>query len=187
VPRWSPEPAEGGSTFRGLGLISLQNGFYRCVRCIGIIDGRGQCQPGPGQGFLRADRFADGDYDLDSGACGSNLSGRAALFETYFPIGALDASRGITRGPDAILDTRSLPPHVPTRFQYELDIRDRGPLRVRARLLFRAFPPFLLEAFASYELAQARRGKRPSGPLLDREALSRLEIVELSATEIDVR
>ena len=50
----------------------------------------------------------------------SNLSGMNALFETYFPIGALDASRGTPKGPDAIIDTRSLPPGVPVRYTYEL-------------------------------------------------------------------
>lgn len=184
VPRWSPDPADGGTLFRGKGLVTLQNGFYRCVRCIGTVDDRGVCQPGPGQGRLRADRFADGDYDLDTGECRSNLTGRAALFETYFPIGALDASRGITRAPDAILDTRSLPPHAPARYVYELEARSQGTLRIRARLLFRAFPPFLLKAFAGYEESQVRRGKRPSGALIDRDALQRLEVVELASTEI---
>lgn len=194
VPRWSPDTADGGEVFRGKGLITLQNGFYRCVRCIGTIDERGRCQPkvALGQGVHRADRFADGDYDLDSGRCGSNLSGKEALFETYFPIGALDAARGITRGPDAILDTRSLPPHRPVRYVYELDAPASGRVVVKARLMFRAFPPFLLRAFADYEAHQARRGKRPAGASsssqlssvsLDLRALSRLDLVEIASAE----
>src|SRR5262249_48421200 len=66
VPKWSPNPAFGGTSFRGHGLLNLQNGFLRCVRCIGIIDASGQCQPGPGQGRTRADRFDDGAYDIDT-------------------------------------------------------------------------------------------------------------------------
>jgi eukaryotic-like serine/threonine-protein kinase len=196
VPRWSPEPADGGAEFRGQGLITLQNGFYRCVRCIGEIDERGVCQPNRalGQGVHRADRFADGDYDLDTGECRSNLSGKAALFETYFPIGSLDATRGVVRGPDAILDTRSLPPHRPVRYVYELAAPSAGAdeIVVKARLLFRAFPPFLLRAFADYEGHQARRGKRSSssglpGALIDRRALSRLDVVELASVERTLR
>ena len=62
----------------------------------------------------------DGDYDLDTGACGSNLAGQNAFLETYFPVGALDASRGAVKGPDAIIDTRSVPPGVPIRYTYDL-------------------------------------------------------------------
>ena len=182
VPRWSPPPIRGGQDFRGRGLISFQNGFLRCVRCIGIIDGSGACQPAPGQDSRRADRYADGDYDPDSGACGSNLTGLDAFLETYFPIGALDATRGAVRGPDAIIDSRSLPPSVPVRYVYQLDAaRHPGPYTIEARLMFRAFPPYLLRAFADYEREQARLGRRPSGPLLDGRALARLELVEVAA------
>ncbi|MBF5067464.1 hypothetical protein G6O45_30140, partial [Salmonella enterica subsp. enterica serovar Istanbul] len=80
------------------------------VRCIGVVDRDGTCQAGPGQGRTRADRFDDGGYDLDTGQCRSNLSGSNAFFETYFPVGALDADRGVAKAPDAILDTRSVPP-----------------------------------------------------------------------------
>ena len=31
APAWSPNPARGGTTFRGRGLINLQNGFLRCL------------------------------------------------------------------------------------------------------------------------------------------------------------
>lgn len=181
VPQWDPPPDRGGTRFFGRGLVNLQNGFLRCVRCIGVIDGAGECQPGPGQGRHRADRFADGAYDPDTGICESNLFGSASLFEIYFPVGALDASRGVVRGPDAIVDTRSAPPGEERRYTYELSTRGaRGPIRIEARLLFRAFPPFLVRAFADYEARQAARGKRPSGPLVDESALERLEIVEIA-------
>jgi hypothetical protein len=181
APRWSPLPELGGSQHRGRGLINFQNGFLRCVRCIGVIAADGRCQPGPGQGRHRADRFADGDYDIDTGECRSNLQGEAALFETYFPIGALDATRGLVKGPDAIIDTRSLPAGKPRRYVYELRTGGRpGPFRVEARLMFRGFPPFLLKAFAAYEQRQATLGKRPSGPLLTRDMLDRLERVEVA-------
>jgi eukaryotic-like serine/threonine-protein kinase len=184
VPQWDPPPETGGTRFRGRGLINMQNGFLRCVRCIGFIDGAGRCQPGPGQGRHRADRFADGAYDPDTGICESNLSGSAALFEIYFPVGALDATRGVVRGPDAIVDTRSAPPGVERRYTYELSTRGaRGPIRIEARLLFRAFPPFLVRAFADYEARQAAQGKRPSGPLVDFSALDRIEIVEIARRE----
>ena len=127
VPRWSPPPGSGATTFRGRGLVNLQNGFLRCVRCIGVIDARGRLPAaGPGQGRTRADRFADGDYDLDTGACRSNLEGGRALLETYFPVGALDASRGVAKAPDAIVDTRSAPPGVPLTYVYELPIARRA-------------------------------------------------------------
>ena len=58
VPRWSPNPIFGGTTFRGRGLVNFQNGFLRCVKCIGIVDAAGRCQPAAGQGATRADRFA---------------------------------------------------------------------------------------------------------------------------------
>lgn len=188
VPQWSPEPILGGSSFRGRGLVNFQNGFLRCVRCVGVIAADGSCQPGPGQGVHRADRFVDGDYDLDTGECRSNLSGMNAFFETYFPVGALDASRGLVKGPDAIIDTRSAPPGVPIRYTYELGAGGRrGPLRVEARLLFRAFPPFLIRAFAAYEREQARRGLRPSGPLVTDAMLGRLDVVELARAEAEIR
>lgn len=187
VPQWDPPPETGGTRFRGRGLINLQNGFLRCVRCIGFIDARGRCQPGPGQGRHRADRFADGSYDPDTGVCESNLFGANALFEIYFPVGALDATRGVLRGPDAIVDTRSAPPGVERRYEYELSTRGaRGPIRIEARLLFRAFPPFLVRAFADYEARQAARGRRPSGPLVELEALDRLEVVEIARREQEI-
>ena len=85
------------------------------------------------------------------------------------------------KAPDAIIDTRSLPPGVPIRYTYRLPVGRGGDrFRVEARLLFRAFPPFLLKAFADYEARQDRRGLRPRGPLIDARALERLEIVELA-------
>ncbi|HSQ61876.1 MAG TPA: hypothetical protein VLM85_01625, partial [Polyangiaceae bacterium] len=121
VGQWSPPPSRGGTSFIGKGLVNFQNGFLRCVRCIGTVDPSGVCQPAQGQGRTRADRFDDGAYDIDTGECRSNLSGTNALFETYFPIGALDADRGVTKAPDAIVDTRSAPPGVPVHYTYVLD------------------------------------------------------------------
>ena len=188
VPQWSPPPDLGGASFRGRGLVNLQNGFLRCVRCIGTIDREGRCQPGPGQELFRADRYEDGDYDQDTGECRSNLVGANALFETFFPVGALDARRGIAKAPDAIIDTRSAPPGVTLRYTYDLETRGvPGPYRVEARLLFRAFPPFLVRAFADYERAMAARGKRPSGPLVDEAMMARLEIVEIGRAEVELR
>ena len=187
VPRWSPPPGSGAATFRGRGLVNLQNGFLRCVRCIGVIDASGACLAGPGQGETRADRFDDGAYDIDSGECRSNLEGSRALFETYFPVGALDASRGIAKAPDAIVDTRSAPPGVPLRYVYAIPAaRPRAPFEVTARLLFRAFPPYLVRAFAAYEAARDARGERPSGPQVDLAMLRRLDVVELARVEARV-
>jgi eukaryotic-like serine/threonine-protein kinase len=182
APRWEPPPDAGGTRFRGRGLMSFQNGFLRCVRCRGAIDGAGLCQPLPGQERARADRFDDGDYDLETGSCSSNLVGRAALFETYFPVGALDATRGVVRAPDAIIDTRALAPGVPVTYVYALALPP-GAVRVEARLLFRAYPPYLLRAFAEYERAMHARGRRPAGPLLDERALERLDVVEIARVE----
>ncbi len=186
-PTWDPPPALGGTRFRGRGLINFQNGFLRCVRCIGLLAPDGSCNAGPGQGAHRADRFDDGDYDVDTGECRSNLAGQNALFETFFPVGALDASRGVLKGPDAIIDTRSLPPHVPITYTYTLGTGGRpGPFRVEARLLFRAFPPFLVRGFVEYEREQARKGLRPSGPLVTSDMLKRLEIVEVARVTTEV-
>ncbi|MCX4245602.1 serine/threonine-protein kinase [Paraliomyxa miuraensis] len=186
LPQWSPNPLLGGTRFRGRGLVNLQNGFLRCVKCIGFVDAFGRCQPGPGQGRTRADRFDDGAYDLDTGECISNLAGEEALFETYFPVGGLDASRGVTKGPDAIIDSRSAPPGVTLRYTYELPAAGRGPFSVDARLMFRAFPPFLVRAFADYEVQQASRGLRPSGPLVTHDMLERLEVIELHRVEVEI-
>lgn len=187
VPLWDPPPALGGTRFRGKGLINFQNGFLRCVRCIGEIAADGSCRAGPGQGIFRADRFEDGDYDVDTGECRSNLSGPHALFETYFPVGALDSSRGVLKGPDAIIDTRSLVAGAPVTFTYALDTGGRrGPFQVEARLLFRAFPPFLVRGFIDYEREQARKGLRPNGPLVTGDMLKRLEIVEVARTAVEV-
>ncbi|MEZ4258618.1 MAG: hypothetical protein R3B36_06095 [Polyangiaceae bacterium] len=187
VPRWTPDPALGGTTFRGRGLVNLQNGFLRCVRCIGVVDGEGRCQPGPGQGRTRADRFADGAYDIDTGECRSNLAGSRALFETYFPVGALDAERGLTKAPDAIIDTRSAPPGARISYTYLLDtLGGRPPFRARARLRFRPFPPFLVKAFIQYEARQAALGRRPSGPQVTSSMLRRLEIVDLADVSVEI-
>jgi hypothetical protein len=185
APRWDPPPDLGGTRFRGRGLVNFQNGFLRCVRCIGRIDAAGNCQALAGQESTRAGRFADGDYDLDTGACGSNLTGRAALFETYFPIGALDASRGVAKAPDAIIDTRSLAPKTPVTYVYVLDALPRGRLRVTARLLFRAYPPYLVRAFAAYEARMQARGLRRRGPLVREDAARELEIVEVARASAD--
>lgn len=186
VPQWSPSTLSGATRFRGRGLLNLQNGFLRCVTCIGRVDAQGRCQPGPGQGRTRADRYADGAYDIDTGACGSNLSGEEALLETYFPVGGLDATRGATKGPDAIIDSRSAPPGVPLRYTYDLPAVGPAPYVVEARLLFRAFPPFLVRAFADYEARQAARGRRPSGPLVTHDMLERLEVVELHSVRVEI-
>lgn len=181
VPLWSPNPTFGGTTFRGRGLVNLQNGFLRCVRCIGIVDAAGRCQPGPGQGRTRADRFDDGQYDLDTGECRSNLSGERAFMETYFPVGGLDAERGATKAPDAILDQRSAAPGVVLRYIYELDVPGRtGPFSVKARLRFRPFPPYLLRAFAEYEARKAAQGLRPSGPQVTPSMFRRNHPVDLA-------
>jgi hypothetical protein len=188
VPRWNPNPIFGGTSFRGKGLINFQNGFLRCVKCIGIIDRDGKCHPGAGQGRTRADRFDDGVYDIDTGECRSNLSGSNAFFETYFPVGALDADRGATKAPDAILDTRSVPPGAQLRYTYEIETAGHpGPFVVRARLRFRPFPPFLLRAFADYEARKASAGLRPSGAQLTSSMLRRNHPIDLAeaSTTID--
>lgn len=186
VPRWSPNPALGGEFFRGRGLINFQNGFLRCVSCRGEIGADGSCLPRAGERH-RAERFVDGQYDLDTGACGSNLSGEHALFETYFPVGALDAERGGVRGPDAIIDTRSLAPNRPVTYVYELSRRGRtGPFAVEAQLMFRSFPPFLVRAFADYEQQRAAAGARPSGPLVTHAMMRRLERVVLARANATV-
>jgi len=187
VPRWDPPPSHGGTRFRGRGLINFQNGFLRCVQCVGTIDGSGRCQAAPGQEGRRAARYADAPYDPDTGTCSSNLRGLDAFFETYFPIGALDATRGLVKGPDAIIDTRSVPPGEPVRYVYDLDVAGGGgPLVIEARLMFRAFPPFLVRAFIDYEARQQARGLRPSGPLVDASALERLELVEIAVARARV-
>ena len=187
VPAWSPDPRLGGTRFVGKGLVNLQNGFQRCVRCIGIVGADGTCAPGFGQGLTRADRFADGAYDPDTGECRSNLAGDAALFETYLPVGALDADRGVAKAPDAIVDSRAAAPGVPIVYTYELDTGAHPPpFDVRARLWFRAFPPYLVRAFAAYERAKASQGARPSGAQVDERMLSRDEPVELARVEARV-
>lgn len=187
VPEWTPNPTFGGTSFRGKGLVNMQNGFLRCVRCIGVIDAQGRCQPGPGQGRTRADRFDDGAYDIDTGECRSNLSGTSAFFETFFPVGALDAERGIAKAPDAILDQRSAPPGVVLRYTYELSAPGRtGPFSVEARLRFRPFPPFLLRAFADYEARKAAEGLRPSGPQITAAMFGRNHPIDLAEASVKI-
>lgn len=186
-PRWSPNPTFGGTTFRGQGLVNLQNGFLRCVKCIGVVDADGRCEAGAGQGRTRADRFDDGAYDLDTGECRSNLTATNAFLETFFPVGALDADRGVVKAPDAILDQRSAAPGVTLRYVYELDTTGRtGPFRAEARLRFRPFPPFLLRTFADYEARKAAEGKRPSGAQVTTKMLARnhpIDLAEATAAE----
>jgi hypothetical protein len=184
APRWKKTAP---NELIGKGLVNLQNGFLRCVRCIGFVDGEGKCQPAGDQGRTRADRFDDGDYDLDTGECRSNLPFENAFFETYFPIGALDADRGIVKAPDAIIDTRSAPPGVRQRWVYEIDTTGHElPLTVKAKLRFRAFPPYLLRAFADYESKKAARGDRPSGAQMTSTHLGRLRILDVHEAEAKV-
>jgi hypothetical protein len=188
VPAWDPDPRRGATRFVGRGLVNLQNGFMRCVRCIGRVDPSGACTAAVGQSPLRASRFADGDYDVDTGECRSNLGGDEALFETYLPVGALDAERGLAKAPDAIIDSRSAPPSVPLEYRYVLGVAGRTPpFAVRARLLFRPFPPYLVTTFAAYERAQDRAGLRPSGPQVSERMLLRDEPVELARAEASAR
>src|SRR4029078_1845211 len=106
--------------------------------------------------------------------------------ETYFPVGALDAERGIAKAPDAILGQRSAAPGVVLRYTYEIDASGRaGPFTVQARLRFRPFPPFLLRAFADYEARKAAQGLRPTGAQLTASMLRRnhsIDLAEASAT-----
>ena len=181
LPEWSPNPNAGGSLFVGRGLVNFQNGFLRCVRCIGVVDENGQCNAVGEQARTRAGKFEDGGYDVDTGQCSSNLSGGNEFFETYFPVGALDADRGILKAPDAIIDTRSAPPGVPLVYKYEIDSRGHPPpFEARATLHFRAFPPYLIRAFAAYEAERATRGERPNGPQVTVSMLDRLEILDLA-------
>ena len=114
-----------------------------------------------------------------------NLTGTNAFFETYFPVGALDAERGAVRAPDAILDQRSAAPGVVLRYTYEIDAGGRsGPFSVRARLRFRPFPPFLLRAFADYEARKASEGLRPSGAQLTVSMLKRNHPVDLAEASV---
>ena len=185
VPQWSPPVELGGVRFRGRGLINFQNGFLRCVRCLGVVGPDGECED-LGSSH-RAERFADGDYDIDTGECRSNLIGRAALLETYFPVGSLDADRGLPKAPDAIIDTRSLTPGRRVEYTYVLPTRgQQGPFRVTARLMFRGFPPFLVRAFAEYEAKQAARGRRPGGPLVTFDMMERLERVVVDRASLVV-
>jgi len=181
VPSWSPSPSLGGTLFAGRGLINFQNGFLRCVRCIGAVDASGKCQAVGEQAQTRAGRFDDGAYDVDTGECSSNLADGNELFETYFPVGSLDAERGLLKAPDAIIDTRSAPPNVPLTYTYDLDPAGHPPpYEVRATLHFRAFPPYLIRAFADYEREQAAQGKRPNGPQVSTAMLDRLEVIDLA-------
>ncbi len=166
VPLWDPPPALGGTRFRGRGLVNFQNGFLRCVRCIGEIAADGSCKALPGQERLRADRFDDGDYDLDTGECRSNLSGENALFETYFPVGALDASRGVLKGPDAIIDTRSLPPGVPIT----VHVRARRGRPRRSVPRRGAAPLPRVPAVPRERLHRLRARASPQGPQAERAA-----------------
>jgi hypothetical protein len=75
---------------------------------------------------------------------------------------------------------------VPIVYTYELPALGRGPFVVEARLLFRAFPPFLVRAFADYEAQQASRGLRPSGPLVTPDMLDRLEVIELHRVRVEI-
>ena len=188
VPQWSPNPAQGGTRFSGKGLVNFQNGFLRCVRCIGEIDASGACKAvGAEQERTRAGRFDDGFYDPDTGECGSNLDRDHQLFETYFPVGALDADRGVLRAPDAIIDTRSAPPNVPITYTYDLEGGSHPlPFTAHATLHFRAFPPYLIKAFADYEANEAARGNRPNGPQITRAALERLEVLSLAEAEAKI-
>jgi hypothetical protein len=189
VPQWSPNPTFGGTTFRGKGLLNMQNGFLRCVKCIGVIDGAGRCQAAPsrGQGRTRADRFDDGVYDLDTGECQSNLIGTNAFLETYFPVGALDADRGVAKAPDAILDQRSAAPGVVLRYTYEIDVPGRtGPFTAVARLRFRPFPPYLLRAFADYEARKAAEGLRPSGAQVTSSMSARNHPIDLAEASVKI-
>jgi hypothetical protein len=54
---------------------------------------------------------------------------------------------------------------------------------VKARLLFRAFPPYLVRAFADYEREQAARGKRPNGALVTEKMLERIDVIELARVQ----
>lgn len=181
VPRWQPPIGSGTGAHVGSGLALFQNGFLRCVRCIGVLAADGACLPGPGQGRTRADRYEDGEYDLDSGRCRSNLQGGHELFETYFPVGALDASRGIAKAPDAILDSRSLAPRKPVTLLYRVpSASGSAPFSAHARLWFRSFPPFLVRAFAAYEASRARRGERRSGAQVDEAMLARIAPVPIA-------
>jgi hypothetical protein len=181
-PEW--RRAGAADDWLGRGLINLQNGFLRCVSCRREPIA-GQCLGAPGE--LRAARFVDGQYDLDSGRCVSNLSLPASLFEVYFPVGALDARRGVVKGADAIIDTRSLAPGQPRRYIYQLSTGTAvAPFTVRARLMFRSLPPFLVRAFAAYEAAQAARGRRPRGALVRADMALQLERVEIASQTLVV-
>ena len=83
-------------------------------------------------------------------------------------MGALDATRGVAKGPDAIIDTRSLAPKAPVTYTYELPARGfEGPFRVEAELMFRAFPAVSGPRLRELRGASRRRAAcGPSGPLV---------------------
>jgi hypothetical protein len=75
---------------------------------------------------------------------------------------------------------------VPLRYTYELPAFGAGPFVAEARLMFRAFPPFLVRAFADYEAQQAARGRRQSGPLVTHDMLERLDVIELHRVRVEI-
>jgi hypothetical protein len=98
------------------------------------------------------------------------LRARTRSSRRIFPVGALDASRGVySKGPDAIIDTRSLPPGAPVTFTYAL--RDpggrRGPFTCRGAPSLQGVPAVPREGFHRLRARAGRsKGLRPSGPLV---------------------
>lgn len=177
----------GPESFAGRGLVNLQNGFLRCVVCDGgPPDADGYCRDASGDRYGRA---RDGAFDFDSGACTDRQTGLAGhLIETFFPIGGLRPNEGGVRAHDGLLAARALRPFAPRTYLHEIPAAGaQGPFTIRARLRFRAFPPFLVRSFAQYEATQASRGRRAQGPLVTADMLDRLDVVEVQTIVATVR
>lgn len=181
---WRPA---GPQVFAGRGLVNLQNGYLRCVVCDGAPpDPDGFCRDAGGDRYGRA---RDGAFDVESGACTDPQTGLPGhLIETFFPISGLRPQVGVVRAHDGLLGDRALLPFTPRTYQHELPAAGaQGPFTIRARLRFRAFPPFLVRSFAGYEANQASRGRRAGGPLVTLDMLDRIDIVEVQTIVATVR
>ncbi len=184
VPRWTRE-GQSEDRFVGRGLVNFQNGFLRCVVCDGPPDPDGFCRDFRGD---RHGRARDGRYDPDTGSCVDPATGaRGHLIETYFPFSGLRPGLGVAKAHDGLIADRVLRPFRPVTYLHEISAGGmQSPFTVRARLRFRAFPPFLIRAFAGYEEAQLRRGRRARA-LVTPEMLDRLDVVDVRSATALVR
>jgi hypothetical protein len=164
LPLWDPPPALGGSRFRAAASSTSRTASSAASAASARsrpTDRAGRCPDRRGSA-----RTASTTATTTSTPASADRTSRASAPSSRPTSPSARSTRGAacSRGRTRSSTPARCPPGVPITYTYELGAGGRpGPFRVEARLLFRAFPPFLVRGFIDYEREQPARASGRAG------------------------